>query len=102
MDFKECLSPQPISKAILALALFVLFMPFIQFDTGIRCIRAPCPSSTTASVALYLYSAHISYPNTMILGLDYQVAGIGIVLSYLISCITAHVYWHFKRKEQLS
>ncbi|MFA5106421.1 MAG: hypothetical protein WC506_05695 [Candidatus Micrarchaeia archaeon] len=107
MDLSECFSPRPISKVILALALFVLFVPFIQFDTGIQCMAmvcksgGPCPvihcdSTMSSSIALYLYSAHFTYPNTMIQGLDYFAAAAGLVLSYLVSCIGFLAYGKIK------
>ena len=85
MDMKEFLAPTPF-KLALAVLLFALFVPFITYDTGIRCIRAPCPSAATNSVLVYAYYSLIVFPHTSIYALNFQMLAIGLALSYPASC----------------
>lgn len=82
MHFKQLFKPD-IKKIILSLILFLVFVPFINYDTEIRCIQAPCPSSGNASIMLYL----LLYTNSHIYSINFFILFIGIVFSYLISGI---------------
>jgi hypothetical protein len=47
MGWAEFLRPSPRKIALFA-AVSLAFIPFMEYDNGIRCIRAPCPSSSRA------------------------------------------------------
>ncbi len=63
-------------------AIFVLFVPFIEYDTGIRCITTPCASSATGTIAGFLLSQQ-----KYVYGLLAVNLVIGAAVAYLISCI---------------
>lgn len=86
MDLKNFLSPTG-PKLVLAALLFFLFVPIVEFGTGIVCITAPCGTEATSSVAGYLYESHFSYPHTKILLFDLPLALAGLLLSYLAGCL---------------
>ncbi|VVB98256.1 Uncharacterised protein [uncultured archaeon] len=81
MGIAELLKPDW-KKIALAALLFLLFVPFLTYDNGIRCIRAPCPASSAGSALMFgLSNEHHIY------SVDYAVMAAGIVAAYLISCI---------------
>lgn len=83
-----------VAKIVLATLIFVLFVPFIRYDTGIRCFQAPCPSGTYGSVVMWLVkSAHF-----YIYRISLTIVGAGTVLSYLFSCGTVYIIDKIKRK----
>ncbi|MEK7257208.1 MAG: hypothetical protein AAB316_20810, partial [Bacteroidota bacterium] len=86
------------AKLALAAVLFLALAPFIDYDTGIRCIRAPCPSAATSSVLVYAYHALIVFPNTSIYAINYPLLALGLVLSYLLSCMLAALYSKLAKK----
>ncbi len=83
MKFKELrnmLKPSRF-KIALFIILFLVFVPFAEFDNGIRCIRAPCPSSSIGSIAMYLLY-HSPIYQIYIISII-----VGAVAAYLISCL---------------
>jgi len=90
MSVNEFFKPT-LSKLIITIMLVLLFVPFINYDNGIRCFTVPCPSDTTGSLAKYVfldnpYIYYISYTNLII----------GIILSYLASCLIIYLYKKLK------
>jgi len=81
-------------KILLATFVFVLFVPFIHYDTGIRCFQAPCPSGAYGSVVMWLVkSAHL-----YIYRISLIIMGVGMVLSYIFSCGTVYTAEKIIRK----
>jgi len=81
MNLKSFLKPT-LAKIIVTILVLVIFVPFIHYDNGIRCVRAPCPSEDEGSIAMWLIFSHHFY----IYSLSYVNLIIGIFLSYLVSC----------------
>lgn len=74
-----------VMKLAMALLVFLLFVPFISHDNGIRCIKAPCPSVSTSPASIYF----LFYPQYQIYEFQYVTAAIGLAVSYLVSCAIA-------------
>ncbi|PIN94862.1 hypothetical protein COU53_01960 [Candidatus Pacearchaeota archaeon CG10_big_fil_rev_8_21_14_0_10_30_48] len=74
---------QLILSVILCLILFIIFVPFINFDNGIRCITTPCPADTTGSIVLWgvYHFSNIYFINYFNLIMGLIIAGI---VSYFI------------------
>ncbi len=71
-------------KIALLLVIFLSVFSFVHYDNGIRCIRAPCPNEETGTFIQYFNSQpHYIY------SIDYAVLAIGILVSYIASCIIA-------------
>lgn len=75
------------SKIIVSLIIFLVFVPFIEYDTGIRCSLAPCPSTATGSVVMYTLFSY----NSNVINIFYFNLIVGAILSYLISCVLMNV-----------
>lgn len=77
-------------KVVLAIILAISFVPFIYYDTGIRCITTPCPAGKLGSLVSYalfsyhwnIYDSGIKYPNLII----------GLIISYIIAALIIHNY----------
>ncbi len=80
-ELRQLLRPSA-PKIALFLLLFLAFIPFAEFDNGIRCITTPCPSSSVGSVLAYA----IGYRGA-IYQLYYFSIFVGLVASYVISCM---------------
>ena len=87
MDCKEFLKPTK-AKLLLAAALFMLFVPFMAYDNGTRCIRAPCHSSDTGSMAAWLLHSQLIFP-PYIHSLNLPLSLLGILICYPIGCALA-------------
>ena len=98
MDWKIFLGPTGFKLALAAL-LFLALMPIIDYDTGIRCIHAPCPSTATGSVLVYAYYAFVVFPHTSIYLLNFQMLAIGLVLSYLASCLLVFLLQKYHKQK---
>jgi hypothetical protein len=92
MDWKEFFKPT-ITKIVMSILLVMLIPSTIHYDTGIRCIKAPCPAGSDASFVQYFINAPFSY--------IYSIFWIklipGIILSYLISCTIVLLFRKFKK-----
>lgn len=95
MNFKEFFKPNA-KKIIIFTILFIIFVPFINFDTGIGCIKAPCNAGETGSLLTFLFSSYKFY----IYYINYFNLVIGLIISYLISCLIVFVYNKFKEKKK--
>ncbi|MFA6907679.1 MAG: hypothetical protein WC263_02525 [Candidatus Micrarchaeia archaeon] len=74
-------------KAAIAALLFILFVPFINHDNGIRCIRAPCPSSSVGSFASWLLFGPWAHSQPAhVYSIDLFIALIGIAVCYALAC----------------
>lgn len=95
MDWKSFFRPT-LAKIIVAVMIILVFVPFIHYDNGVRCIQAPCSSQGLGSIAtavfftwdfgLQIYS--ISYFNLVA----------GIVLAYLVSCSSVFLLNRIKKR----
>ena len=92
MDWKEFFKPT-IGKIVLFLILLIVFVPFISFDNGMRCITAPCPSVTTGSLLMW-YGLKFG----SIYELHYLYLVIGLIVSYLVSAIIVSLFNLVKNK----
>jgi len=90
MDWKKFFKPTK-AKIITAIIILIIFVPFIIYDNGTRCFMAPCPSSSYASIALWLLLSLVSllarHSFVFIYSISLPILIIGIILSYLISCL---------------
>ena len=91
MKWDKFFAPTMEKFALLSI-IFVLFVPFIEYDNGIRCIKAPCPSSDTGSVITYL----IISPSKYIYSISAVNLVVGLVAAYLVSCAAIHYFWRKK------
>ena len=83
MEIKDFFKLTRLKIAFLLVIVLSVF-PILTYDNGIRCIRAPCPSESTGTFLQYFNSQpHYIY------SLDYSILIIGLLASYLISCIIA-------------
>lgn len=82
MDLKEFFKPT-ITKIIVFAIIFIVFVPFVHYDTGIRCIQAPCPSGATGSLLMYFLFSHNLYIYSG--GVLYMNLISGLLVSYLLS-----------------
>ncbi len=80
INLKEFFKPT-IAKIILFVIVFGAFVPFIYYDTGIRCIQAPCPAGATGSLLTYFLFSY----NFYIYNILYINLLIGLFLSYIVS-----------------
>ena len=71
-----------IANIILFTLIFTIFVPFINYDNGIRCITTPCPADATGSIALYLIKG---LPNI------YSINYINLIIGIIISIILAYI-----------
>lgn len=90
MSWKGVLRPTK-AKIALFLIIFVIFVPLVEYDTGIRCIRAPCPAGATGPILISLFSHGL-------FGLNYVVMVPGLIISYLASCGIALLYSRIRKK----
>jgi len=91
MNWKKFFKPT-ILKIVVFIVLFLIFVPFIYYDTGVRCFTTPCPAGKLGSVMSYLMFSpnHFIYDD----GIRSLNIIIGIILSYLASCM---VYYLFQK-----
>jgi len=82
-------------KFAIAAALFILFVPFINYWNGIMCIRAPCPSDSTGSLLAFLFLA----PTHTIYQILYINAIAGGALSYILATIAMSLYSKTKKSK---
>ncbi|MFH0889606.1 MAG: hypothetical protein V1836_00490 [Candidatus Aenigmatarchaeota archaeon] len=71
-----------IGKIAAVIVVAFLFVPFIEYDNGTRCIRAPCPSSNVGSVAMFIMSPQHYMYNILFLNL-----AAGLIASYIVVSI---------------
>lgn len=91
IDWKAYLKPSLMKIAIAAL-FFILFAPFINCDNGIRCIRAPCPSSSLDSIFFWLVPLDGTPAMPHVYSLDFPILIGGAVICYLAGCKIAQIF----------
>ena len=90
-NWKAYLKPS-LKKAAIAAVFFILFVPFLEYDNGIRCIRAPCPSSSHDSIFFWLFPQDGAPAAAHIYSLDFLVLIVGAIICYLIACRIAQMF----------
>ncbi len=68
-------------KFVLLIVLFVLLVPFIEVENRIQCIKSPCPSTPSESIATFVFH------NSDMEGINIVYVLIGLIFSYLVSCV---------------
>ena len=89
-----------LKKAAIAAVFFILFAPFLVYDNGIRCIRAPCPSSSHDSIFFWLFPQDGAPALAHIYSLDFLVLIVSAIICYLIACRVAQLFSVPALKEQ--
>ncbi|MDP3965986.1 MAG: hypothetical protein Q8Q04_00460 [archaeon] len=74
-------------RLILAFLLLMVFVPFLNYDNGTRCITAPCDSGDMGSVALWGING---FP--YIYGVNYLFLIGGIILTFIIAALIFRRY----------
>ena len=112
MDLKKILSPS-LNRLAPAALLFFLFVPFMTYDNGIRCFRAPCPASDTGTMLSWLFLQH--WPNytfmlfdqrqslpspSHIYSLDLPMLLIGFAVCYAIACALVFAFQRFSSRKK--
>lgn len=72
--------------------IVLLFLPFIQYDTGVRCVTVPCPSSAIASAAGYAFF----HTQQEAYGVSWIILILGTIVTYIVVSLIAAVR-HAKR-----
>lgn len=80
-------------KTIISIALFLIFIPVVYYDNGVRCVTTPCNSQDLGSVFFFLFSN-----NKIAYGISFFDLIIGLAISYLAACFV--VYFWEKRKKK--
>ena len=93
MDWKAILRPAP-SKLMVFAAILVLLVPFIGYDNGIRCVRAPCPTETMGSIPMWLFLSYDHY----IFEFSLLNLAAGAILSYIAACLMIYGAGRLKKK----
>ena len=99
MNWKEILKPSREMIAIGAI-LFILFVPFIVYDNGIRCFRAPCPSSGMGSVLSWSMLSALHMIPGFIFSFDISIAVIGAIICYSLGCAFAPLLEQKRAKQK--
>ncbi|MEK6899087.1 MAG: hypothetical protein AABW79_03255 [Nanoarchaeota archaeon] len=78
---------QPSLKQIVwTLILVVAFLPFVEYDSGIRCVTIPCPSSGVVSPLGYFFFHYTQ----VFYGISWTILILGTILTYVfVSLVTA-------------
>ncbi|GIU68735.1 MAG: hypothetical protein KatS3mg001_585 [Candidatus Pacearchaeota archaeon] len=86
--FKNIFLKPTKTHLILSFLILIVFIPFINYDNGIRCIKAPCNSSSNGSVLMWLFFSY----NFHVYSINYIVLIVGIVLSYLFTFLILKIF----------
>jgi len=79
MGLKKILVPN-FKKVSLFLMIFIIFVPFINYDNGIRCILPGCDVINSGSLLVYSFWG---FP--YVYQINYLILFGGILVSYLLS-----------------
>lgn len=71
------------ARILVTLFLVILFLPFVVYDTGIRCITVPCDSESLASPISYalFHSGSTAY------GMSWELFIGGLIGTYIVLSI---------------
>jgi len=72
-----------IAKLLIFLVVFVVFVPVVSIDTGVRCITEPCDSASSVSLIIYLISM---FEDVTVFEFLYTYIIVGVIVSYILSC----------------
>jgi len=86
-DWNELLKPSR-EKYLAAVFLFLVFVPCLEYDNGIRCIRAPCPANNIGSLLMFFLFS----PTHDIFQILYINAIVGLALAYILAAIAVPLY----------
>jgi hypothetical protein len=84
-----------IAKIAIALIIFIVFVPILSIDSGVRCITEPCDSQSTVSLVIYVISL---FEGVKVFGFFYVNIIAGIVISYILSCFIVILVNFLKKK----
>jgi len=70
-----------IKQVVVFLLISFLFIPFIEYDNGIRCFTTPCPSGKTGSLFQYLVGSY----GGNVYQINWLLLLIGLVVAYFLS-----------------
>ncbi|MGK0208767.1 MAG: hypothetical protein ACI83O_000021 [Patescibacteria group bacterium] len=88
---KEKNSPfTPTYETIIIAIIIFFFMPFINIDTGIRCITQPCNSSKYTGLLSYMLNS------PTLLGTSTLYFFLGLTISYLLAILAQILYKKIK------
>jgi len=93
MDKMQFFIPS-LRKAILFALIFLFLVPFMEYDNGIRCIRAPCPASDVGSVFAYV----LLHPSNHIYRIIPENLIAGLLLAYVAAC-AADYFWNGRKRR---
>ena len=96
MNFKEFFKLTK-WKIFISILIFVLFVPFIYLDSGIRCIQAPCGALILGTIIQYLLSHNFLI---YAIKINYLYLVLGIMSSYLLSSLICNKIKFFKKNER--
>jgi len=87
-----------ILKIIIAAIIFFFFVPFVRIDSGVRCVTEPCDSESTVSLLIYIIS--IFEGEVTVYGFFNTNVLIGIIASYILSCVVVVLVAYLKNKAK--
>jgi hypothetical protein len=84
-----------IGKVAIALIIFIVFVPIVSIDSGVRCVTEPCESASDVSLLIYVISL---FEGSKVFGFFYVNMVIGIIISYVLSCFMIILIAFLKKK----
>jgi len=87
-----------IIKVIIAAIILFVFIPVVSIDSGVRCVTEPCDSESTVSLLIYIVS--IFEGEVTVYGFFKTNLVLGIIASYLLSCIVVVIVAYLKDKAK--
>jgi len=75
--------------------LAAISIPFIGYDTGIRCIKAPCPSFAYTSVWKYLFLMGDNPYAQQSMTISWLRFGLGLLAWYFVLSLISHIVKKF-------
>ncbi len=87
-----------ILKVVITVVIFLFFVPFVSIDSGVRCVTEPCESESTVSLLIYIIS--VFEGEVTVYDFFYTNILLGIVASYVSSCIVVVLVAYLKNKAK--
>ncbi len=85
-------------KIIIAAVIFFFFVPFVSIDSGVRCVTEPCDSESTVSLLIYIVS--LFEGKVIVYNFFYTNVLLGIIASYILSCVVVVLVAYLKDKAK--